>query len=130
MDKMEILKLALAHAPDPKSAMELAREMEAFLKGVNPVPKWVVETVTGMAHPQPEVSLKLKKKRRSWGEYELRSLEGFMAHNYEIDHMANIMGRSRNSIKSAIMRLKSGEYKIPPTISEQINAGRFPGPSS
>ena len=130
MDKMEILKLALAHAPDPKSAMELAREMEAFLKGPDPAPRWVVETVKGMAHPQPEVSVKLKKKRRSWDEYELRSLEGFMAHNYEIDYMANIMGRSRDSIKSAIMRLKSGEYKIPPTISEQINAGRFLGHTS
>ena len=130
MDKMEILKLALTHAPDPKSAMELAREMEAFLKGPAPAPRWVVETVKGMADPQPEVSVKPKKKRRSWGEYELRCLEGFMAHNYEIEHMANIMGRSRNSIKSAIMRLKSGEYKIPPLMSDLINAGTFPGHTS
>lgn len=128
MDKMEILKLALAHAPDPKSAMELAREMEAFLKGVNPVPKWVVETVTGMGVPQPKTPAKPANYRRSWTADELARLLKLIQENKTISQMAEIMGRSHNSIETAIDRLNRGEYTA--TLSQQVNAGTFPGHTS
>ena len=111
MDKMEILKLALAHAPDPKSAMELAREMEAFLKGPPPAPRWVAETITAMSEPQqktPETpSGKPRKNRHPWTQQDLVSLQDLISKNYAIQNMPMILGRSLASIKTAIARLKS-----------------------
>jgi hypothetical protein len=128
MDKMEILKLALAHAPDPKSAMELARDMEAFLKGPPPAPRWVAETITAMSVPQPKTSAKPANYRRSWTADELARLLKLIQENKTISQMAEIMGRSHNSIETAIDRLNRGEYTA--TLSQQVNAGTFPGHTS
>ena len=113
MDKMEILKLALAHAPDPKSAMELAREMEAFLKGPPPAPRWVAETITAMSEPQPKVTVKPANYRRSWTPEDLSRLLKLIQEGKTISQMAEIMGRSHNSIETAIDRLNRGEYTFP-----------------
>jgi len=136
MDKMEILKLALAHAPDPKSAMELAHEMEAFLKGPTPAPRWVAETITAMSEPQqktPETpSGKPRKNRHPWTQQDLVSLQDLISKNYAIQNMPLILGRSLASIKTAIARLKRGEYALdwPPTEKPNVNAGTFPGHTS
>ncbi len=130
MDKMEILKLAFAYTSDPKAAMELAREMEAFLKPENPTPRWVAETVKGMGEPQPEVSAKPRKNRQPWTEHDLRCLENLIVQNYAMNDMPAIMGRSRDSIKTAINRLKSGEYTSKIWLAQQVNAGTFPGHTS
>ncbi len=124
MDRMEILKLALAHAPDPKSAMELARDMEAFLKGPPPAPRWVAETITAMSEPQPKTPVKPANYRRSWTPEELARLLKLIQEGKTISQMAEIMGRSHNSIETAIDRLNRGEYVTP---AQQVNAGTFPG---
>ena len=124
MDKMEILKLALAHAPDPKSAMELAHEMEAFLKGPTPAPRWVAETITAMSEPQPKTPVKPANYRRSWTPDELARLRDLIHDNKTIVQICEIMGRSHNSIETAIDRLNRGEYVTP---AQQVNAGTFPG---
>jgi DNA-binding NarL/FixJ family response regulator len=121
---MEILKLALAHAPDPKSAMELARDMEAFLKGPPPAPRWVAETITAMSEPQPKTPVKPANYRRSWTPEELARLLKLIQEGKTISQMAEIMGRSHNSIETAIDRLNRGEYVTP---AQQVNAGTFPG---
>jgi len=131
MDKMEILKLALAHAPDPKSAMELAREMEAFLKGPPPAPRWVAETITAMSVPQPKVTVKPANYRRSWTAEDLSRLLKLIQEGKTISQMAEIMGRSHNSIDTALDRLCRGEYKTPdPFFGDPVNAGTFPGHTS
>jgi hypothetical protein len=131
MDRMEILKLALAHAPDPKSAMELAREMEAFLKGPPPAPRWVAETITAMSEPQPKVTVKPANYRRSWTADELARLLKLIQEGKTISQMAEIMGRSHNSIDTALDRLCRGEYKTPdPFFGDPVNAGTFPGHTS
>ena len=127
MDKMEILKLALAHAPDPKSAMELAREMEAFLKGPPPAPRWVAETITAMSEPQQKASVKPANYRRSWTPDELARLRDLIHDGKTIVQICEIMGRSHNSIETAIDRLNRGEYVTP---AQQVNAGTFPGHTS
>jgi hypothetical protein len=131
MDKMEILKLALAHAPDPKSAMELARDMEAFLKGPPPAPRWVAETITAMSMPQPKVTVKPANYRRSWTSEDLSRLLKLIQEGKTISQMAEIMGRSHNSIDTALDRLCRGEYKTPdPFFGDPVNAGTFPGHTS
>ena len=129
MDKMEILKLALTHAPDPKSAMELARDMEAFLKGVNPVPKWVVETVKpfGEEKKKPPVG-KPENYRRSWTPADITYLLKLMQEGKTISQMTEILGRSHNAINTAIDRINRGEYKS--TLTQKVNAGTFPGHTS
>jgi DNA-binding NarL/FixJ family response regulator len=128
MDKMEILKLALAHAPDPKSAMELAHEMEAFLKGPTPAPRWVAETITAMSEPQPKTPVKPANYRRSWTPEELARLLKLIQEGKTISQMAEIMGRSHNSIDTALDRLCRGEYKTPdPFFGDPVNADTFPG---
>lgn len=127
MDKMEILKLALAHAPDPKAAMELAREMEAFLKGPPPAPRWVAETITAMSVPQPKTPVKPANYRRSWTPDELARLRDLIHDGKTIVQICEIMGRSHNSIETAIDRLNRGEYVTP---AQQVNAGTFPGHTS
>ena len=127
MDKMEILKLALTHAPDPKSAMELAREMEAFLKGPPPAPRWVAETITAMSVPQPKTPAKPANYRRSWTADELARLRDLIHDGKTIVQICEIMGRSHNSIETAIDRLNRGEYVTP---TQQVNAGTFPGHTS
>ena len=128
MDRMEILKLALTHAPDPKSAMELAREMEEFLKGPSPAPRWVAETITAMSEPQPKVTVKPANYRRSWTKTELVRLLKLIQEGKTISQMAEIMGRSHNSIDTALDRLNRGEYTA--TLSQQVNASTFPGHTS
>jgi len=127
MDKMEILKLALAHAPDPKSAMELAHEMEAFLKGPTPAPRWVAETITAMSKPKPQAAAKPANYRRSWTPDELARLRDLIHDGKTIVQICEIMGRSHNSIETAIDRLNRGEYVTP---TRQVNAGTFPGHTS
>jgi hypothetical protein len=127
MDKMEILKLALAHAPDPKSAMELAREMEVFLQGPPPAPRWVAETITAMSVPQPKTPVKPANYRRSWTPEDLSRLLKLIQEGKTISQMAEIMGRSHNSIDTALDRLCRGEYATP---AQQVNAGTFPGHTS
>lgn len=127
MDRMEILKLALAHAPDPKSAMELAHEMEAFLKGPTPAPRWVAETITAMSEPQPKTPVKPANYRRSWTPEDLSRLLKLIQEGKTISQMAEIMGRSHNSIDTALDRLCRGEYATP---AQQVNAGGFPGHTS
>ena len=124
MDRMEILKLALAHAPDPKSAMELARDMEAFLKGPPPAPRWVAETITAMSEPQIQAPERPANYRRSWTPEELARLLQLMQEGKTIVQICEIMGRSHNSIETAIDRLNRGEYVTP---AQQVNAGTFPG---
>ena len=131
MDRMEILKLALAHAPDPKSAMELAHEMEAFLKGPTPAPRWVAETITAMSEPKPQAAAKPANYRRSWTPEELARLLKLIQEGKTISQMAEIMGRSHNSIDTALDRLCRGEYKTPdPFFGDPVNAGTFPGHTS
>lgn len=141
MDKMEILKLALAHAPDPKSAMELAREMEAFLKGPPPAPRWVAETITAMSVPEQNtektLSGKPRKNRHPWTQKDLINLQDLINKNYAIQDMPLILGRSLASIESAISRLKRGEYSLDwlpsektSTLTQKVNAGKFPGHTS
>ena len=125
MDKMEILKLALAHAPDPKSAMELAREMEAFLKGPPPAPRWVVETVTGMAEPNLPAPIKPVNYKRSWSSDQINRLSNMIQEGKTILQISEILGRSHNAIDTAIHRLSRGEYKS--TLTQQVSAGRSPG---
>jgi hypothetical protein len=127
MDRLQILKLALAHAPDPKSAMELARDMEAFLKGPPSAPRWVAETITAMSVPQPKVTVKPANYRRSWTPDELARLRDLILDNKTIVQICEIMGRSHNSIETAIDRLNRGEYVTP---TQQVNAGTFPGHTS
>ena len=127
MDRMEILKLALAHAPDPKSAMELARDMETFLKGPPSAPRWVAETITAMSEPQPKVTVKPANYRRSWTPEDLSRLLKLIQEGKTISQMAEIMGRSHNSIDTALDRLCRGEYATP---AQQVNAGTFPGHTS
>jgi DNA-binding NarL/FixJ family response regulator len=127
MDRMEILKLALAHAPDPKSAMELAHEMEVFLKGPTPAPKWVAETITAMSVPQPKTPVKPANYRRSWTPEDLSRLLEFIMEGKTINQICEIMGRSHNSIETAIDRLNRGVYVTP---AQQVNAGGFPGHTS
>ena len=128
MEKKEILKLALAHAPDPKSAMELARDMEAFLKEETQAPRWVVETVTGMAEPNLPAPIKPVNYKRSWSSDEINRLSNLIQEGKTILQISEILGRSHNAIDTAINRISRGEYK--PTLTQQVNAGRFPGHTS
>ena len=129
MDKMEILKLALAHAPDPKSAMELARDMEAFLKEPDPAPRWVVETVKTMSEEKQKPSGgKPENYRRSWTPANITYLLKLMQEGKTISQMTEILGRSHNAIDTAIDRINRGEYKS--TLTQKVNAGTFPGHTS
>lgn len=124
MDKMEILKLAFSKAGNGKEAMELAREIEVFLRPANPVPKWVTETVKGMGEPLSQAPEKPANYRRSWTPEELARLLHLMQEGKTVSQMAEIMGRSHNSIDTALDRLNRGEYV---TLAQQVNAGTFPG---
>lgn len=128
MDKMEILKLALAHAPDPKSAMELAREMEAFIKGPALAPRWVVETVKAMGEEKQKPLAKPENYRRSWTPADITYLLKLMQEGKTISQMTEILGRSHNAIDTAIDRINRGEYKS--TLTQKVNAGTFPGHTS
>jgi acyl-homoserine lactone acylase PvdQ len=110
MDKVEILKMAFEKAETAKEAMELAREMEAFINGVNPVPKWVTESQESDFFGTP-VEMP-RYKRKPWTQQDLLSLNNLIVQNYALDDMPAILGRSRDAIKTAINRLKTGEYSL------------------
>jgi hypothetical protein len=98
--------------------------MEAFLKGPTPAPRWVAETITAMSEPQPKTPVKPANYRRSWTPDELARLRDLIHDNKTIVQICEIMGRSHNSIETAIDRLNRGEYVTP---AQQVNAGTFPG---
>ena len=110
MDKVEILKMAFEKAETAKEAMELAREMEAFINGVNLVPKWVTESQGDDFFGTP-VEMP-RYKRQPWKRQDLINLNNLIVQNYALDDMPLILGRSRDAIKTAINRLKKGEYSL------------------
>jgi len=124
MDRMEILKLAFSKANNGREALELAREMEAFINGSPPAPRWVAETITAMSEPQIQAPARPANYRRSWTPEELARLLQLMQEGKTIVQICEIMGRSHNSIETAIDRLNRGEYVTP---TQQVNAGTFPG---
>ena len=130
MDRMEILKLAFSKANTGKEALELAREIESFLKGGDPVPRWLTESADATAAPQPKSEARPANYRTYWTPKELSRLSRLMQEGKTISQICEIMGRSYNAINSAIHRITRGEYVVP-ALPEQgttiFSAGTFPG---
>lgn len=114
MDKMEILKLAFSKADTGKEALELAREIEGFLKGGgDSVPRWLTKSANATTAPQPEA--KPANYRSHWTPKELSRLSQLMQDGKTVSQICEIMGRSYNAINSAVQRITRGEYVVPPT---------------
>ena len=127
MDKMEILKLAFSKAGTGKEALELARQMEGFLKGGgDPVPKWLTESADVTTALQLKPEEKPANYRAHWTPKELLRLSQLMQDGKTISQLCEIMGRSYNAITSAIHRITRGDYVVP-ALPEQVNVGRSTG---
>lgn len=110
MDKIEILKLAFSKAATAQEGMQLAREMEAFIRSENPVPKWVTETIKEIdAAPQHQAT-KAHNHRHPWDKAAILHLCQLLSNDRSPAEIAQMMKRSEKSILSAIYRLNRGEY--------------------
>lgn len=111
MDKIEILKLAFSRQGTGQEAMQLAREIEAFIRSETPpVPRWVTETIKEIdVAEQPEAS-KAHNHRHPWDRAAILHLCQLLNNERTPAEIAQIMKRSEKSILSAIYRLNSGEY--------------------
>ena len=111
MDKMEILKLAFEKSTDGKEALALAREIEAFIKNENPLPKIIKETIKDIhaIADQPK-KVKAHNHRHPWDSAAILHLCQLLNNDRTPSEIAQMMGRSEKSILSAIYRVNQGEY--------------------
>jgi hypothetical protein len=97
MNKIEILKLAFEKAKDPQEAMNLARQMAAFISA--PIVAEVEKL--NIHHPMPIKN----EKRRHWSDKEIETLRALMEQGRSIAEISIIMKRSAPSIDKAIYKL-------------------------
>jgi hypothetical protein len=117
MDKMEILKLAFEKSTDGKEAMQLAREIEAFLAPAKPtlpvqntLPLWVRHSPP----PEQPAAHKPKHNRQPWKVEQLAQLDDLLKAGKTPAQIAVQLSRSEKAVLSAIYRVKTGEYFVGP----------------
>jgi DNA-binding NarL/FixJ family response regulator len=113
MDKMEILKLAFEKSADGKEAMQLAREIEAFLaptKAIPPVQNALPLWVQHSPPPEQPAAHKPGHNRKPWLVEELTKMDDLLKAGKTPAQIALQLSRSEKAVLSAIYRVKTGEY--------------------
>jgi hypothetical protein len=99
MDRMEILKLAMASCKDAKEALALAREMAAFVQQEQP------PIMTKEYAPAPSAIKPIKRDNENkglhWKDDEKKKAATLLDNGASYDHVAKILGRTVESIRSA-----------------------------
>lgn len=99
MDRMEILKLAMASCKDAKDALALAREMAAFVQQEQP------PIITKEYAPAPSTIKPMKREGENkglhWTEDDLKKAATLLDNGASYNHVAKILGRTVESIRSA-----------------------------
>lgn len=103
MNKIEILKLAFEKAKDPQEAMNLARQMVAF---VSDTPMVIEVEKLNLHQPMPIKN----EKRRHWSDKEIETLRDLMEQGRSVAEISIIMKRSASSIDKAIYKLGTGRH--------------------
>jgi hypothetical protein len=109
MDRMEILKLAMASCKDAKEAMALAREMADFAEGKPPAPtKDVVSNAQApnLITPKPtslppqKIPIRPKEKKQ-WTEADLKQAASLLDNGASYAETGKIIGRTACSIRTS-----------------------------
>lgn len=89
MNRLEIIKMVFEKSSDAKEALEIAKEIEAFI-GENP-------------------KQSNKPKKKFWTKTEIEQLHGYYILELSIEEIAKNLGRSFNSVEAAIKRIDRGD---------------------
>lgn len=98
MDRMEILKLAMASSKDAKEALALAREMAAFVQEEK-TPMLAKEVAPILQAPPARRGN--EKERLHWTEEDLKKAAALLDNGASYAHVAKILGRTIEAIRSA-----------------------------
>lgn len=113
MDRMELLKLALASAKSPAEALSLAREMAAFVDGGPPPPAppppsapadlGVPDAETKLAAMRDNVAAKSREPRakKHWTEPELVRAAALLDNGVSYAEVGRLLGRSGQAVLTA-----------------------------
>ena len=98
MDRMEILKLAMASCKDAKEGLALAREMVAFVQQEKaPMPAKEIAPIL----QAPIARRDSENKGLHWKDDELKKAATLLDNGASYDHVAKILGQTVESIRSA-----------------------------
>ncbi|MFN8994711.1 MAG: hypothetical protein ACK5X3_13755 [Pseudomonadota bacterium] len=98
MDRMEILKLAMASCKDAKEGLALAREMVAFVQQEK-APMSPKEAAPILQAPFAKRGA--EKANLHWTEEDIKKAATLLDNGASYDHVAKILGRTVESIRSA-----------------------------
>jgi hypothetical protein len=107
-DKMEILRMAFAHASSGQEALSLAEKMVAFVDGESKptMGKAMLIPINNGSIPKLGISdlPKETRERRHYTAQELEELGSLAMAGYSVASIARAMKRSKGAIKKAIDR--------------------------
>lgn len=98
MDRMEILKLAMASCKDAKDGLALAREMVAFVQQEK-APMQTKEVAPILQAPHARRSG--EKEKLHWTEEDLKKAATLLDNGASYAHVAKILGRTVEAIRTA-----------------------------
>jgi hypothetical protein len=110
MDRMEILKLAMASCKDAKEALTLAREMAAFVQDEPlPLPAKTVAAqaqVVGFIKPKPtsissQNLLIRPKEKKHWTEADFKQAASLLDNGASYAEAGKIIGRTSSAVRGA-----------------------------
>lgn len=107
MDRAEILKLALASQPDAKQALDLAKQMDAFIKG-DPLPAIPVQAIESDLERAIRKELKMEnhagkpwRGKRRWTDEEKLLAATMIDEGKTWGHIATELNRTLEGVEKA-----------------------------
>lgn len=105
IDRMEILKMALASTGNAKEALALAREMAAFVQHEQekaPMPSQSVAPISTLNSADTRISHRGgDKERLHWTEEDLKKAANLLDNGATYTQTAKILGRTVEAIRTA-----------------------------
>jgi hypothetical protein len=101
LDRMEILRLALASAKDAREALTLAQEMAAFVAGSTPAAPQPVQ----IAAPEPTRAAKVidttnSRARKAWSPSEKERVAAMLDAGASYAAAGKVVGRSARAVQA------------------------------
>jgi DNA-directed RNA polymerase specialized sigma24 family protein len=106
IDRMEILRLAMNKATDARDALQLAREMEAWLTGGTPEPAYAAQQNTAPAPPAKASSKSADRQRKHWAPDDQQRAASLLDQGASIEEVASALGRTTNAVRTALSKGK------------------------
>jgi hypothetical protein len=106
IDRMEILRLAMGKAADARDALQLAREMEAWLTGRAIDPVHAPQQDAAPAAPAKAPLKSTDRQRTHWAPDDRQRAATLLDEGASVEETARILGRTPAAVRTAFSKGK------------------------